>query len=768
MKFKKVISKLLSMIMVLGLLAGCGGSEAKAADLPTEANGAALPGDEYDRGIWYGFMPAELANADPSKVVTWKQYCAMLGNMIERYQPEALPEWEAMTADAPDTKMKRDGAAIALLYAAKTVDLHYCNRDKHEVYNEDYSWGHHFSWDYPIFDWQSPIQLIGELAEGVYDDENAIATTYWFLLGKISCITFQPMLEVVNGDPNLEGDLTCRDAIISVVRLYESVESVAQEAADKFLEQVLNTEEGKRIAEEAKARKAEILNSETKIVKSDTFVQGETYTGTAYYVSNQGNDSANGKSPETAWATIDRLSSVRFKYGDAIFFERGGTWRKVQMPDSVRSTEGLTLSAYGEGEKPKLWGSPENGTGAEKWTLHYEGPNGEKIWKFYHEMTDCSVIVLNGKEMIKRDLAYWDGSKYLCIEDFSVPYSMEKQMKDMELFVELPYTQSPMKDNDETNSDYLGRSFEVDKNGNPLTGPLYVRCDKGNPGELYKEIEFITAYKAFDGMANDTTLDNLCFGYSTYTITSGYYDGVSSDHVMIQNCESGWNGGALKWFGANQNAAGFGHVEMSGGGFNVNGSYETVQNCYIHHAFQEGIALETFIGDKGPCTGNTIRDNVIEYCLFGIGTANWETETNTAHILKDICIENNYSLYNGFETLYNYPSLIKDENSGDIHWPSRIGYVIIDAAAFSATEGGDNYRIIGNTFAFSVSQLIQHSELDHPTPPDYEGNTYAVLPGFAYSSILEGGGGPLVTNHDASSVIEDFLGDKTATVITFE
>jgi len=40
---------------------------------------------------------------------------------------------------------------------------------------------------------------------------------------------------------------------------------------------------------------------------------------------------------------------------------------------------------------------------------------------------------------------------------------MEKQMKDMELFVELPYTQSPMKDNDETNSDYLGRSFEVDK-----------------------------------------------------------------------------------------------------------------------------------------------------------------------------------------------------------------------------------------------------------------------------------------------------------------
>ena len=246
------------------------------------------------------------------------------------------------------------------------------------------------------------------------------------------------------------------------------------------------------------------------------------------------------------------------------------------MPDSIRHTEGLTLSAYGEGEKPKLWGSPENGTGAEKWSLHYEGENGEKIWKFYKEMTDCPVIVLDGQETFKRDLAYWDGSQYLCIEDFTIPYLMETHMKDGELFVELPYIQSPVDENDKSSSDKLGRSFDVDANSNPLTGDLFVRCDEGNPGELYEAVEFVAKYAAFDGMANYTTLDNLSFGYSTGTIASGYYEGVSSDYVTIQNCEVSWNGGALKWFGVNQNAASFGHAELCGG-LQGNGSADSGQ-----------------------------------------------------------------------------------------------------------------------------------------------------------------------------------------------
>lgn len=40
----------------------------------------------------------------------------------------------------------------------------------------------------------------------------------------------------------------------------------------------------------AEERKNAILNSPTSIVKADEYIMGETYSGTAYYVSNNGSD----------------------------------------------------------------------------------------------------------------------------------------------------------------------------------------------------------------------------------------------------------------------------------------------------------------------------------------------------------------------------------------------------------------------------------------------------------------------------------------------
>ena len=48
----------------------------------------------------------------------------------------------------------------------------------------------------------------------------------------------------------------------------------------------------------AMALKEEILNSKTSIIA----------TGLTYYVSNSGNDNNSGKSPENAWATIDKIN----------------------------------------------------------------------------------------------------------------------------------------------------------------------------------------------------------------------------------------------------------------------------------------------------------------------------------------------------------------------------------------------------------------------------------------------------------------------------
>lgn len=120
------------------------------------------------------------------------------------------------------------------------------------------------------------------------------------------------------------------------------------------------------LLDEAVERQGTILTSETKIVRGETLTPGKTYTGTAYYVSNKGNDGNDGRSPETAWATLDRVNEAPLQYGDAVFFERGGVWRNT----TVETKEGVTYSAYGEGAKPRICASPETEE------IRLSGPSG--------------------------------------------------------------------------------------------------------------------------------------------------------------------------------------------------------------------------------------------------------------------------------------------------------------------------------------------------------------------------------------------------------
>ena len=125
MKFYRFWGLLLSLAMILGIFTGCGDSHVETEvsvsqensenvlteqddvqteqddvqteqdDVLTEQNDIPIPDDEYERGIWYGFLPEELNEADPhDTVVTWKQYCSMLGKMIEKYDAIVLAEWE--------------------------------------------------------------------------------------------------------------------------------------------------------------------------------------------------------------------------------------------------------------------------------------------------------------------------------------------------------------------------------------------------------------------------------------------------------------------------------------------------------------------------------------------------------------------------------------------------------------------------------------------------------------------------------------------------
>ena len=99
----------------------------------------------------------------------------------------------------------------------------------------------------------------------------------------------------------------------------------------------------------------------------------EDFAGAVYYVSADGDDGNDGLSPENAWKTLAKVSSFDFCEGDAVRFRRGDVFRGC-----VKTRAGVKYCAFGEGKKPKLYGSEKNLADPALWELYDSEKN---IWK---------------------------------------------------------------------------------------------------------------------------------------------------------------------------------------------------------------------------------------------------------------------------------------------------------------------------------------------------------------------------------------------------
>ncbi|BBH22100.1 hypothetical protein Back11_34450 [Paenibacillus baekrokdamisoli] len=81
-----------------------------------------------------------------------------------------------------------------------------------------------------------------------------------------------------------------------------------------------------------------------------------TYAAT-YYVSTSGSDTNNGTSTSTPWKTLTKVSSITFAAGDSILLKSGDTWsgQFLDLKGNGSSTNWITLSSYGTGNKPKIY-----------------------------------------------------------------------------------------------------------------------------------------------------------------------------------------------------------------------------------------------------------------------------------------------------------------------------------------------------------------------------------------------------------------------------
>jgi parallel beta-helix repeat protein len=87
----------------------------------------------------------------------------------------------------------------------------------------------------------------------------------------------------------------------------------------------------------------------------------------SYYVSStSGNDANDGLSPEKAWQHLSKIylksfSKDTFQPGDNILLKRGDQWDgQIRLQGNGTATKPITLGAYGEGQKPLIYGDNED------------------------------------------------------------------------------------------------------------------------------------------------------------------------------------------------------------------------------------------------------------------------------------------------------------------------------------------------------------------------------------------------------------------------
>ena len=474
--------------------------------------------------------------------------------------------------------------------------------------------------------------------------------------------------------------------------------------------------------------------------------------GTVYYVSStDGSDSNSGKSPASAWKTLLNVNDKKFKSGDVILFKRGDIFR-----GGIKAQTGVTYSSYGEGEKPRIYGSPENGTGVEKWTL-MEGTTN--IWVFYKELNDVGQIIFNdGASWAERvyygyNPEYGYPTIYNKTDRLDIKTALDKNLK----FFHCP----------DSSKNAAGVPIYGEGDFSNV-GKLYLRCDEGNPGEIYPTIEFCTyAYCtqpysyghiiAVGYHVNNVTIDNLCLRYgSMHGVGGGDCAGLT-----VKNCEVGWIGGGIQYLISYENYK----TLALGNGVEVTRDCRNyvVQNNWIYQCYDECITNQTTYNRDRVVENVTYTNNLMEYSVLGISI--WMTgsaDMPKDYGMKNIRVEGNMFRYIGYSCFYE-----QRPNKG-------VSGAIIGG---DRPNGNDEVLIKNNVFQFSIKdgQMFRWLNTNEAGMPTWEGNVYINHYGYNYGRC------EVVTGEEVTAqwiqnfnshywdesivdVIRNELGDKTGII----
>ncbi len=483
------------------------------------------------------------------------------------------------------------------------------------------------------------------------------------------------------------------------------------------------TDEGNAKVAELDALEAQRIAEIRNTPNMDIAKFGESVV---YVSSSTGDDANDGKTPATAVKTLAKANNLAKRDG-AVLLMRGDTWN-----ERMTAKTGVTYTAYGEGAKPVLTGSPENGANPDLWALvHKDDATGALIWRYKNAeefVGDVGVLIFNNEGYALKELPTYKNGKFVVRGNDGKAYDWKVELdRDLE-FVHLA---------DSKMSGAVPDSATA-------KGPLYLRCDSGNPGKVFDTIAFNTKGNGISIGGPGVHIDNICIMHmGSHGIGSS-----TTQNLTVTNCELGWIGGSIQSYNANGNTNG--SATRFGNGVEIYGGCDgyLIDNCYIWQNYDAGVTHQLSALSPGNCqmdnitySNNVITDTVysIEYFLGNANDGGVYSRKGKNHLF-----EGNLLRRAGF----GFGSTRPD---GNVQTHIRTG-----AATRNEFE---NYVIRNNIFDRSVEHLIHpHSDYD-ATAPKMEGNIY--IQGINNKFFHYGKGHIGNANLAAKNLMITVLGDTT-------
>lgn len=300
------------------------------------------------------------------------------------------------------------------------------------------------------------------------------------------------------------------------------------------------------------------------------------------FLSQTGDDHADGCTPQTAWKSCNRLERENLPAGSVVRFARGGTFR-----GGFRAREGITYAAYGNGPKPRIIGSPYDGAKTGDWTEVYPHVYRYSL-KLYE---DCGLLVFDDGKQHARKITLHYGKRpvvnYITGQIFEGPQSLEEDL-----------------------------TFWHDLGGaetrSGADGYLYLCSTMGNPAERFHEIEFLVRRNIITVCGNNVRIENLLLQYGgAHGIGGG-----TTENLTVSNCIFQWIGGSVQYYANEGYPVRFGNgVELYGGcqGY-------TVDHCWFHQIYDAGITFQFSQGGREDILMENVRftNNLTELCTYSI------------------------------------------------------------------------------------------------------------------------------------------------------